>query len=660
MADSMQAGMRVHIPFRRKCSLVWMYAKERLARQVRAVAFITAYLALFQLFVLRAPIVDFAHIALGILAVVCGLAFFMEGLFLAIMPLGERCGLRLPARAGLGVLVAFSIVLGITATYAEPAMGFLKAQGSATLPWRTPLLYYLLNDGSSLLVGMVAVGVGLAVVAGVFRAMKAWSLKPFLFITIPLLLGLSWWVSRDPRSAAIVGLAWDSGGVTTGPVTVPLVIALGLGVSRIAGRGDEPSGGLGVVTFASALPVIMVLLLGVVLAPHFPMPGTAAEFFSPERHELSEQVAGGEEELRALAAREMTPEQVEQRFGPVREAPLSRPHQRIRVPHSVMRTLLINAFKAILPLAFVLLFVLLVVVRDRLPHADEVALGLVFSILGMLLFSYGMDRGLSSLGNQSGRSLPRAWEVTERPDKEVLYQNVQEPLLIRAVRPDGSMAEYLPMAAQSGPRFVPFYRDRYNATKAEYRYVPEVQPVAGDEAFWGYALVLVFVFVMGVGATVAEPSLNALGITLEEVTTGTFKRSFLICAVAAGVGMGMVLGFGRILFAWPLVPMLAGTYLVALVLTWFSSEDITTIAWDSAGVTTGPITVPLVIAAGLGIGQRAGVAEAFGVVSMASVMPIISVLLSGFILSARRSRLDRDYSAAPKEPLPLEKQEVKS
>jgi len=284
----------------------------------------------------------------------------------------------------------------------------------------------------------------------------------------------------------------------------------------------------------------------------------------------------------------------------------------------------------------------------------------VFSILGMLLFSYGMDRGLSSLGNQSGRSLPRAWEVTERPDKEVLYQNVQEPLLIRAVRPDGSMAEYLPMAAQSGPRFVPFYRDRYNATKAEYRYVPEVQPVAGDEAFWGYALVLVFVFVMGVGATVAEPSLNALGITLEEVTTGTFKRSFLICAVAAGVGMGMVLGFGRILFAWPLVPMLAGTYLVALVLTWFSSEDITTIAWDSAGVTTGPITVPLVIAAGLGIGQRAGVAEAFGVVSMASVMPIISVLLSGFILSARRSRLDRDYSAAPKEPLPLEKQEVKS
>ena len=86
----------LRIPLRRKLALVAAYARERLSRQVRAVAFITGYLALFQLLVLRAPILDFAHVALGILAVVAGLAFFMEGLFLAIMPLGERrpCGPR--------------------------------------------------------------------------------------------------------------------------------------------------------------------------------------------------------------------------------------------------------------------------------------------------------------------------------------------------------------------------------------------------------------------------------------------------------------------------------------------------------------------------------------------------------------------------------------
>ena len=652
MSDLVQpAPLALHIPLRRKLSLAASYARERVARQVRAVAFITGYLALFQLFVLRAPILDFAQIALGILAVVVGLAFFMEGLFLAIMPLGERCGLRLPARVGLGLLIAFAAVLGITATYAEPAIGFLKAQGSATLPWRAPLLYFLLNRGAPLTIGAIAAGVGVAVVLGLFRSMRAWSLKPFLFTTIPLLLALSWWAARDPRTAAIIGLAWDSGGVTTGPVTVPLVIALGIGVSRIAGRGDEPSGGLGVVTFASALPVVMVLLLGLALAPRFPLPGEAEAFFAPERHALSVRVAGGEEAFRRLAAETLPPDQLAARLGPAPEEPPAKSGPRRFFPRSEVRAHVGRAVKAILPLAAVLLFALRAVIRERLPHADEVALGLVFSLAGMLLFSYGMERGLSTLGNQAGRTLPRAWEPTERPDKAIVYPRVDERLLVRAVRPDGSVAEYLPTADRNGPAFVPFVRERYDAAKAEYRWIPEEGPVAGGAAFWGYALVLVFVFVMGVGATVAEPSLNALGITLEELTTGTYKRSFLLLTVALGVGSGMAVGFGRILFAWPLVPLLAGSYLVALALTVFSSEEISAIAWDCAGVTTGPITVPLVIAAGLGIGQRAGVAEAFGVVTMASVFPIIAVLLSGFLLAARRKVLD--WENAPDAAPPL-------
>lgn len=632
--------VRLQIPLRRKFSLIWAYARERLLRQVRAVAFITGYLALFQAFILRAPILEFTQIALGILAVVVGLAFFMEGLFLAIMPLGERCGLRLPARAGMGALVVFAAVLGITATYAEPAIGFLKAQGSATLPWRAPLLYHLLNQGSVQTVGAVAVGVGLAVVLGIFRSLRAWSLKPFLFVTIPLLLGLSYWASRDPRTASIIGLAWDSGGVTTGPVTVPLVIALGIGVSRIVGRGDEPSGGLGVVTFASALPVIMVLLLGLSLARNFPMPGEAAAFFSPECREQSLRVAGGETALRKLAAEAMPADQVTAIFGPATEEMPDVPSPRHVLPRSAIQTQVVNALKAILPLAFVLLFALLVVVRERLPHADEVALGLAFSLIGMLLFSYGMERGLSSLGNQAGRALPRAWEVTERPDKAVVYRGIDEHLLVRAARSDGTVAEYLPVASSAGPKFIPFLRERYDAAVGQYEWIPEERPVAGDTVFWGFALMLGFVFVMGMGATLAEPSLNALGVTLEELTTGTYKRSLLIMTVAIGVGTGMAVGFGRILFAWPLVPMLVGTYSIALALTLFSSEEITAIAWDCAGVTTGPITVPLVIAAGLGIGQRAGVAEAFGVVTMASVFPIIAVLISGFVLAARRNNLN--------------------
>ena len=632
---------RLRLPWRRKLALISAYVRERLARQVHAVAFITAYLVLFLVFVLKAPIKDFAFIALGILAVVVGLAFFMEGLFLAIMPLGERCGLRLPARAGLGLLVVFAAILGITATYAEPAIGFLKAQGSATLPWQAPLLYFMLNTGTPLTVGAVALGVGFAVVLGVFRFLRAWSIKPFLFAVMPALLVLSWWAARDLRTAAIIGLAWDSGGVTTGPVTVPLVIALGLGVSRIAGRGDEPASGLGVVAFASALPVLMVLLLALTLAPRFPMPSNKADFFSDAHHDRAVRVAGSEKNLQRLAATWMTPEQLATHINAF-EPPDDTGVAGTALAPAKWKAHVSSAFKAILPLAFVLLFALLVVVRERLPQPDEVALGLVFSLIGLLIFNYGMERGLSSLGNQAGQALPRAWEATAQPDKAVIYHDIDESLLIRAAETNGLITEYLPTVHSSAPTFVPFLREHYDAAAREYRWIPKQPPVAGGDAFWGYALVLFFVFAMGVGATLAEPSLNALGVTLEELTTGTYKRRFLILTVALGVGCGMVAGFGRILFAWPLPVMLVIAYVVALTLTFFSTEEITAIAWDCGGVTTGPITVPLVIAAGLGIGQRAGVAEAFGVVTMASAFPIIAVLISGFVLAARRDTFEAD------------------
>jgi hypothetical protein len=633
-------ALTLQIPLRRKLALVWAYAKARVLRQVRAIAFITCYLALFQCFVLRAPIQDWGQIAGGIAAVVVGLTLFMEGLFLAIMPLAERCGLRLPARVGLALLITFAAVVGVTATYAEPAIGFLKIQGGTTLPWRAPLLYFLLNAGAPLTVGAVAAGVGLAVVLGVFRFLRAWSLKPFLFVTFPLLLVLSFLAARDPRTAAIIGLAWDTGGVTTGPVTVPMVIALGIGVSRIAGRGDEPSGGLGVVTFASALPVLLVLLLGLFLAPRFPLPGAPETFFAPDRHEQAMRVAGGEAALRELAARTLPPEQLASRFDAV-PTPAGVDETAPRpFPLSAIRRHVKGALQAILPLAAVLLFTLLVVVRDRLPHADEIALGLAFSLAGILLFNFGVESGLARLGNQTGRSLPRAWEATEQPEKTVVFKNVDERLVVRAVRPNGSLAEFLPTEETDGLAFVPFVRERHDASTGEYRWIPETPPVAGGQAFWGYALVLGFVFVMGMGATVAEPSLNALGITLEELTTGTYTRGFLILAVSIGVGTGMAVGFGRILFNLPIAPLLAGAYALALVLTAFASEEISAIAWDCAGVTTGPITVPLVIAAGLGIGQRAGAAEAFGVVTMGSVFPIIAVLLSGFLLAARRKAAD--------------------
>jgi hypothetical protein len=152
--------------------------------------------------------------------------------------------------------------------------------------------------------------------------------------------------------------------------------------------------------------------------------------------------------------------------------------------------------------------------------------------------------------------------------------------------------------------------------------------------------VLLFAFVMGYGATLAEPALNALGLTVEELTVGTFRKSLLMQAVAVGVGIGMLFGVARIIWEIPLVWLLAPPYLLLLYLTHCASEEFVNIGWDSAGVTTGPITVPLVLAMGLGIGGQVGVVEGFGILAMASVYPILTVLaVSLWVTRRRRSAL---------------------
>jgi hypothetical protein len=145
----------------------------------------------------------------------------------------------------------------------------------------------------------------------------------------------------------------------------------------------------------------------------------------------------------------------------------------------------------------------------------------------------------------------------------------------------------------------------------------------------GLALALAFAWFLGFGATLAEPALNALGITTEKLTNGVFKKTTLIKAVSIGVGFGIALGVAKLIFDLPLAWLILPGYLLAAVLTFFSSEEFVNVAWDSAGVTTGPITVPLVLAMGLGLGEATQAVEGFGILCMASIGPIVTVLITG-------------------------------
>jgi hypothetical protein len=173
----------------------------------------------------------------------------------------------------------------------------------------------------------------------------------------------------------------------------------------------------------------------------------------------------------------------------------------------------------------------------------------------------------------------------------------------------------------------------------------------------GLIIALAFAWFLGFAATVAEPALNALGETAEELTEGVFKKKTLIKAVSIGVAFGIAIGVAKLIFDIPLVWLIIPGYLVAIILTIFSSETFVNVAWDSAGVTTGPITVPLVLAMGIGLGNATNSVEGFGILCMASIGPIITVMITGLWAQYKANRQVR---AAKQESTILKEQEAQA
>lgn len=512
--------------------LVTPYVSVRFLEQVYGLLPLAMYLALFQLFMLHQPVSDASVISAGLFAVILGLMFFMEGIKQGLMPFGEIIGNTLPKKVSLSVVLSIAFLLGIGVTFAEPAIGALKTAGSLVQAEKAPYLYAMLNQYSGTLVLIVGIGVGFAAVLGTLRFVYGWSLKPYIYISLIPTLFLTLYVMFDKDLVSILGLAWDSGAVTTGPVTVPLVLALGIGIASASGKGDSNLSGFGIVTLASIFPIIGVMSLGIFLS--FTI--TPAEILAMS------QSAGAFVE--SVPWYETTP------FEEV-----------------------ILGMRAIIPLVLFLYLVLRLILKTDVPNAGTITYGIILAVLGMILFNVGLTYGLAKLGAQSGTMIPLAFN---------------------------------------------------NITALDGTIVEAIYPYA-----IGLSVAIVFAWILGFGATLAEPALNALGMTVENLTQGVFKKRTLMYAVSLGVGTGIAIGIVKIIFNIPLGYLLVPLYFFAVLLTYLSSETYVNIAWDSAGVTTGPITVPLVLAMGLGFGDAVGSIEGFGILSMASIGPIIAVLSTG-------------------------------
>src|SRR4030042_3369160 len=181
------------------------YAKTRIVDQIKSVAFIIIYLIVFQTLILGVPLANAIATAGGIALVVFGLAFFLEGLVLGLMPLGERVGVKLPTRVGIFIIAIFGLILGFGATLAEPAISALRTAGSTVTAWNSPLLYMLMEHYTEWLVLSVGIGVGVAVSLGMVRFYFNLSIKPFIFIIIPVLLALSIYFSFNTNLNKLIG-----------------------------------------------------------------------------------------------------------------------------------------------------------------------------------------------------------------------------------------------------------------------------------------------------------------------------------------------------------------------------------------------------------------------------------------------------------------------
>ena len=249
---------------RRRHSMEWpLGSLARLfAGSLRDLAPIVIVVAVFQLLVIQQPFPDLQQTLVGLVFVVIGLTLFVQGLETGFFPLGESLAQAFARKGSLLALLSFAFCLGFGTTVAEPALiaiaakaGEVASEGGFIAATDEAIDNYAITIRMT-----VAVSVGISLVIGVFRIVKGWPIHYFIIGGYCIVVAIT-----PLAPPEIVGIAYDAGGVTTSTITVPLVTALGVGLASMIRGRDPMVDGFGLIAFASLVPIIFVLLLGVVL-----------------------------------------------------------------------------------------------------------------------------------------------------------------------------------------------------------------------------------------------------------------------------------------------------------------------------------------------------------------------------------------------------------
>ncbi|QOP44823.1 DUF1538 family protein [Sulfurimonas paralvinellae] len=459
----------------------------------------------FQLAIIQSIPEHWLSTAIGLAIVGVGLAVFLLGLEVGIFPVGEGLASEFAHKGSTFWMLIFGFMIGFGTTIAEPALIVIADKAAS------------ISDGridATILRTVVAFSVGFAIILGVWRIIKGHPIHYYIISGYILVVAATAFAPQE-----IVGLAYDLGGVTTSTVTVPLVAALGIGLSSTIKGRNPVLDGFGLIAFASLTPMIFVQLYGIVVY----------EFVDPTQTLLPPVIE--------------SIEKVEMQFDPL----------------TLLKGLL-GVVSDVIPILGVILFFQYVILKKKIENIKQVIIGFTLVIIGLDAFIVGLEMGLFSVGETM------AFELTQYDNNIIIYA---------------------------------------------------------------------FGFLIGFSTTMAEPSLTAIARKAKEISDGRINDFVLRIFVALGVAIGIALGAYRIVVGGEIVYYIMAGYLFVIVLTFLAPKYIVPIAYDSGGVTTSTVTVPLVAAIGLGLAtnipNRDPLIDGFGLIAFASLFPMITVMLYGLI-----------------------------
>lgn len=473
-------------------------------------------ISFFQFVILQQVPDNLAEVVMGLTIVAVGLAVFLQGLEVGIFPVGESLANEFAHKGSVFWLLIFAFLIGFSTTIAEPALIAIADKAAEISNGKIDAFVLRL---------VVALSVGSAIALGVFRILIGTPIHYFIIVGYILVVALTWFTPVE-----IVGLAYDSGGVTTSTVTVPLVAALGIGLaSTIRGRNPVIDG-FGLIAFASLTPMIFVQMYGI-----------AVYQLAPEATQAVVDVAGSAKEGVKAAAATVAGKAAENPYSPLN-----------------LIFGLFGVIKDVLPILLVIAFFQYMIIKKQIPHLQKILMGIVFVIIGLDAFIVGLELGLFGLGESM------AFQLTETGNVMLIY---------------------------------------------------------------------LFGFLIGFSTTMAEPALIAVALKAKEVSQNKINDLYLRIFVAVGVAVGIALGCYRIVVGDSIHYYVIVGYIIVIILTFLAPKYIVPIAYDSGGVTTSTVTVPLVAALGLGLATniegRSPLIDGFGLIAFASLFPMITVMAYG-------------------------------